>query len=125
MCFADTAAMASLALTCVYDGILATRQSKMVGAIQEALARMTKQILGELQSSGIIGNIYSTGLAMQVCVHCGQERRHSQESSLHPVIVLSLTLVFLACPFSGTQCNFRVLHPWSLELREESGQSAK
>ncbi|KAJ6654122.1 hypothetical protein lerEdw1_007390 [Lerista edwardsae] len=61
----DTAAMASLALTCVYDGILTTQQSKIVGAIQEALARITKQILGEQQSSGIIGNIYSTGLAMQ------------------------------------------------------------
>ncbi|XP_066467676.1 cobalamin binding intrinsic factor [Tiliqua scincoides] len=61
----DTAAMASLALTCVYDGILATQQGKLVGAIQEALAMITKQILGEQQSSGIIGNIYSTGLAMQ------------------------------------------------------------
>lgn len=61
----DTAAMASLALTCVYDGILATQQSKIIGAIQEALAMITKQILGEQQSSGIIGNIYSTGLAMQ------------------------------------------------------------
>lgn len=79
---ADTAAVASLALTCVYDGILATQQSKIVGAIQEALAMITKQILGEQQSSGIIGNIYSTGLAMQVCVNCVQESRDPKEAIL-------------------------------------------
>nr|XP_060610924.1 cobalamin binding intrinsic factor [Anolis sagrei ordinatus] len=61
----DTAAVASLALACVYDGMIATQQNKLVGTIQDALAHLTKQILGEQKSSGIIGNIYSTGLAMQ------------------------------------------------------------
>ncbi|XP_061465699.1 cobalamin binding intrinsic factor isoform X2 [Rhineura floridana] len=61
----DTAAMTSLALSCVYDGIIAVQQNKLVGAIQEALAMITKQILGSQQSNGIIGNLYSTGLAMQ------------------------------------------------------------
>lgn len=58
--------MASLALTCVYDEMIKSQQSKLIGALQEALALITKQILGEQQTNGILGNIYSTGLAMQV-----------------------------------------------------------
>ncbi|XP_033013656.1 cobalamin binding intrinsic factor isoform X2 [Lacerta agilis] len=60
-CFGvDTAAMVALALTCVHN-----RMSKMEGAITETLHEITAQILGSQQESGIIGNIYSTGLAMQ------------------------------------------------------------
>ncbi|XP_053107002.1 cobalamin binding intrinsic factor [Hemicordylus capensis] len=61
----DTAAMASLALTCVYDGMITKHQSKIVGVMQEALVMITKRIIDEQRSNGIIGNIYSTGLAMQ------------------------------------------------------------
>nr|XP_056707773.1 cobalamin binding intrinsic factor [Euleptes europaea] len=60
----DTGAVASLALTCVSE-MSKIQQSELVEVIQEALAKITKQILGEQQSNGIIGNIYSTGLAMQ------------------------------------------------------------
>ncbi|XP_063145209.1 cobalamin binding intrinsic factor-like [Candoia aspera] len=58
----DTGAMASLALFSVYEG---SQQSNLKQTIQDALARITKQILNEEQDSGILGNIYSTGLAMQ------------------------------------------------------------
>ncbi|XP_054827965.1 cobalamin binding intrinsic factor [Eublepharis macularius] len=59
----DTGAVASLALTCVSE--MSKIQQSIVEIIHEALAKITKQILGEQQSNGIIGNIYSTGLAMQ------------------------------------------------------------
>lgn len=58
-------AIASLALTCVSE-MSKIQQSELVKIIEEALAKMTKQMLGEQQGNGIIGNIYSTGLAMQV-----------------------------------------------------------
>ncbi|XP_058053179.1 cobalamin binding intrinsic factor-like [Ahaetulla prasina] len=61
----DTAAVASLALFCVYEGRISSQQSKLVGTIQAALALATKQILNEQQTNGLLGNIYSTGLAMQ------------------------------------------------------------
>ncbi|XP_039200113.1 cobalamin binding intrinsic factor-like [Crotalus tigris] len=61
----DTGAVASLALFCVYEGRISSQQSKLVGTIQEALALITKQILNEQQTNGLLGNIYSTGLAMQ------------------------------------------------------------
>ncbi|XP_028561529.2 cobalamin binding intrinsic factor [Podarcis muralis] len=63
-CFdVDTAAMVALALSCVHDGM--SKGSKMEGAITETLRVITAQILDSQQESGIIGNIYSTGLAMQ------------------------------------------------------------
>ncbi|KAH0621108.1 hypothetical protein JD844_022141 [Phrynosoma platyrhinos] len=55
-------AMTSLALTCVYHE---TQNKELVGIIQHALSQITTQILREQKSSGIIGNLYSTGLAMQ------------------------------------------------------------
>ncbi|XP_039200100.1 cobalamin binding intrinsic factor-like [Crotalus tigris] len=61
----DTAAVASLALFCVYEGRISSQQNKLVGTIQAALAQTTKQILNEQQTNGLLGNIYSTGLAMQ------------------------------------------------------------
>ncbi|XP_048340506.1 cobalamin binding intrinsic factor [Sphaerodactylus townsendi] len=60
----DTGAVASLALTCVSE-MSKIQQSEFVTVIEEALTKITKQILGEQHSNGIIGNIYSTGLAMQ------------------------------------------------------------
>uniref|UniRef100_A0ACB8G3P8 Uncharacterized protein n=1 Tax=Sphaerodactylus townsendi TaxID=933632 RepID=A0ACB8G3P8_9SAUR len=59
-----TGAVASLALTCVSE-MSKIQQSEFVTVIEEALTKITKQILGEQHSNGIIGNIYSTGLAMQ------------------------------------------------------------
>ncbi|KAM3855844.1 cobalamin binding intrinsic factor-like [Vipera latastei] len=61
----DTAAVASLALFCAYEGSISSQQSKLLGTIQAALARITQQILNEQQANGFLGNIYSTGLAMQ------------------------------------------------------------
>ncbi|XP_063145208.1 cobalamin binding intrinsic factor [Candoia aspera] len=61
----DTGAMASLALVCMYEGRISSQQRKLTGTIQDALARITKQILNEEWNNGILGNIYSTGLAMQ------------------------------------------------------------
>ncbi|XP_070592192.1 cobalamin binding intrinsic factor-like [Erythrolamprus reginae] len=56
----DTGAVASLALFCVYEG-----RSKITENIKTALSVIIGQILDEQQPSGILGNIYSTGLAMQ------------------------------------------------------------
>ncbi|XP_026541156.1 gastric intrinsic factor-like [Notechis scutatus] len=61
----DTAAVATLALFCVYEGRISPQQSKFIETIREALALATKQILNEQQSNGLLGNIYSTGLAIQ------------------------------------------------------------
>ncbi|XP_015675207.1 cobalamin binding intrinsic factor isoform X2 [Protobothrops mucrosquamatus] len=61
----DTAAVASLALFCVYEGRISSQQSKLTATIREALALITEQILQEQQTNGLLGNIYSTGLAMQ------------------------------------------------------------
>ncbi|XP_026577138.1 gastric intrinsic factor-like [Pseudonaja textilis] len=61
----DTAAVATLALFCVYEEKISPQQSKFTGTIRAALALATKDILNEQQSNGLLGNIYSTGLAMQ------------------------------------------------------------
>ncbi|XP_058010535.1 cobalamin binding intrinsic factor-like isoform X1 [Ahaetulla prasina] len=61
----DTGAVASLALFCVYEGRISSQQSKITGTIQAALTLITEQILNEQQTNGLLGNIYSTGLAMQ------------------------------------------------------------
>ncbi|XP_062974786.1 cobalamin binding intrinsic factor [Elgaria multicarinata webbii] len=63
--FVDTGAMASLALTCVYNENIMLKDSKLMNTFHDALTTITKQILGAQKSDGIIGNIYSTGLAMQ------------------------------------------------------------
>uniref|UniRef100_A0A8C6X1B2 Cobalamin binding intrinsic factor n=1 Tax=Naja naja TaxID=35670 RepID=A0A8C6X1B2_NAJNA len=54
-----------LALFCVYEGRISPQQSKFTGTLQAALALATKDILNEQQSNGLLGNVYSTGLAMQ------------------------------------------------------------
>ncbi|XP_025033297.1 transcobalamin-1-like, partial [Python bivittatus] len=61
----DTGAVVSLALFCVYERRVSSQQSKLTGTLQNALALIAKQILNEQQNNGILGNIYSTGLAMQ------------------------------------------------------------
>uniref|UniRef100_A0A8C5WRY9 Transcobalamin-like C-terminal domain-containing protein n=1 Tax=Laticauda laticaudata TaxID=8630 RepID=A0A8C5WRY9_LATLA len=61
----DTAAIASLGLFCVYEGKISPQQNKITGTVQAALTHITKQILNEQQSNGLLGNVYSTGLAMQ------------------------------------------------------------
>ncbi|KAF7235981.1 Cobalamin binding intrinsic factor [Varanus komodoensis] len=55
-----TGATASLALNCVYEEMI-----KLKEVLQDALTTITKQILHQKQSNGILGNIYSTGQAMQ------------------------------------------------------------
>ncbi|XP_077177171.1 cobalamin binding intrinsic factor [Paroedura picta] len=61
----DTGAVACLALACASEMSIVQQSQLLVKVIALALTEMTKQILGEQQSNGIIGNIYSTGLAMQ------------------------------------------------------------
>uniref|UniRef100_A0A670ZHU7 Cobalamin binding intrinsic factor n=1 Tax=Pseudonaja textilis TaxID=8673 RepID=A0A670ZHU7_PSETE len=61
----DTAAVANLGLFCVYEGKISPQQSKITGTVTAALTHITKQILNEQQSNGLLGNVYSTGLAMQ------------------------------------------------------------
>ncbi|XP_025033290.1 transcobalamin-1-like, partial [Python bivittatus] len=61
----DTAAMASLALFCVYEGRVSSQESELIGTLQNALGVTTKEILNAQQKNGILGNIYSTGLAVQ------------------------------------------------------------
>ncbi|XP_025033279.1 transcobalamin-1-like isoform X1 [Python bivittatus] len=70
----DIGAVASLALFCVDKGI-SSQQSELTGTIKKALALITKQILDEQQKNGTLGNIYSTGLAMQVHLK-GRESRN-------------------------------------------------
>ncbi|KAM6465961.1 transcobalamin-1-like isoform 2-T2 [Liasis olivaceus] len=71
----DTGAVASLGLFCVHERRVSSQQSKLTGTIRNALALIAKQILNEQQNNGILGNIYSTGLAMQVHLK-GRESRN-------------------------------------------------
>ncbi|XP_029430705.1 cobalamin binding intrinsic factor-like isoform X1 [Rhinatrema bivittatum] len=68
----DTASVAVLALTCVFNGKLATDAGTMVDVsgqmrsrVKEALSVLTAGILKAQKSDGVIGDIYSTGLAAQ------------------------------------------------------------
>ncbi|XP_058867872.1 transcobalamin-1-like [Acipenser ruthenus] len=61
----DTASVAVLALTCVRRSINPPNPVVLRLKIQNALKRLIKNILQETTSDGLIGNLYSTGLAMQ------------------------------------------------------------
>ncbi|XP_067397662.1 cobalamin binding intrinsic factor-like [Emydura macquarii macquarii] len=59
----DTGAMATLALTCVHNGLVKAEQSRILDAIQEALNKLHQQILKAVETN--TANIYSIGLALQ------------------------------------------------------------
>ncbi|MGH0168181.1 UNVERIFIED_CONTAM: hypothetical protein FKN15_053922 [Acipenser sinensis] len=61
----DTASVAVLALTCVKRSIKAPDRMVLRLKILNALKCLIKNILQETTSDGLIGNLYSTGLAMQ------------------------------------------------------------
>ncbi|XP_041091314.1 transcobalamin-1-like [Polyodon spathula] len=61
----DTASIAVLALTCMRRSVKPHVSVILSLKIQNALNRLIKNILQETKSDGLIGNIYSTGLAMQ------------------------------------------------------------
>ncbi|XP_058867876.1 transcobalamin-1-like isoform X1 [Acipenser ruthenus] len=61
----DTASVAVLALTCVKRSIKAPDRMVLRLKILNALKCLIKNILQETTSNGLIGNLYSTGLAMQ------------------------------------------------------------
>ncbi|XP_074854668.1 cobalamin binding intrinsic factor [Carettochelys insculpta] len=61
--FVDTGAMATLALTCVHNGLVKSQQSRILEAINEALDKLQQQILRDLETNST--NIYSLGLALQ------------------------------------------------------------
>lgn len=67
MGFTDTKSMAALALRCVYNEMSKHPQNLDRLLIVEGLENLAKDILrAQQQGHGIIGNIYSVGLAMQV-----------------------------------------------------------
>ncbi|XP_030046174.1 cobalamin binding intrinsic factor [Microcaecilia unicolor] len=68
----DTASVADLALTCIFNGKSITGVGTVVdisgqtrSTVKEALSVLTSGILKAQKSDGVIGNIYSTGLAAQ------------------------------------------------------------
>nr|XP_033775489.1 cobalamin binding intrinsic factor-like isoform X2 [Geotrypetes seraphini] len=68
--FVDTASVAVMALTCIFNGKSVAdagtvEDGKMRSSVKEALAVLTSGILKAQKSDGLIGNIYSTGLAAQ------------------------------------------------------------
>ncbi|XP_025062729.1 gastric intrinsic factor [Alligator sinensis] len=66
MGFTDTKSMAALALRCVYNEMSKHPQNPDRLLIVEGLENLAKDILrAQQQGHGIIGNIYSVGLAMQ------------------------------------------------------------
>ncbi|KAK6477824.1 transcobalamin-1-like [Huso huso] len=74
----DTASVAVLALTCVKRSIKAPDRMVLRLKILNALKCLIKNILQETTSDGLIGNLYSTGLAMQVRERRERERREGE-----------------------------------------------
>ncbi|XP_034501105.1 cobalamin binding intrinsic factor [Ailuropoda melanoleuca] len=61
----DTGAMATLALTCMYNKIPEGSEEGYRILFSQVLEEAVKNISLRIKDNGIIGNIYSTGLAMQ------------------------------------------------------------
>uniref|UniRef100_A0A8D2C2R3 Cobalamin binding intrinsic factor n=1 Tax=Sus scrofa TaxID=9823 RepID=A0A8D2C2R3_PIG len=61
----DTGAMATLALTCMYNKIPVGSEEGYRALFSQVLRNTVENISMRIQDNGIIGNIYSTGLAMQ------------------------------------------------------------
>ncbi|XP_069483834.1 transcobalamin-1-like [Ambystoma mexicanum] len=72
----DTAAVVVLGLTCVKK--TGTLTSEEIVAIKETLRSLVRKILRGKKSDGVIGNIYSTGLAMQALFVSGYYYTPSQ-----------------------------------------------
>lgn len=66
LCFTDTGAMATLALTCMYNKIPEGSEEGYRILFSQVLEEAVKNISMRIKDNGIIGDIYSTGLAMQV-----------------------------------------------------------
>ena len=62
----DTGAVATLALTCMYNRIPVGSQDNYRDLFGQALKVIVEDISSRIKADGIIGDIYSTGLAMQV-----------------------------------------------------------
>ncbi|XP_021517775.1 cobalamin binding intrinsic factor [Meriones unguiculatus] len=61
----DTGAVATLALTCMYNRIPVGSQENYRALFGQALKAIVENISLKIKADGIIGDIYSTGLAMQ------------------------------------------------------------
>lgn len=85
---ADTGAMAVLALTCVKrdktnsQNIMYKQDLEIIGGHIESLIR---KILSQKKEDGLIGNIYSTGEAMQVSQR--QRRESRRKEILNPLFL--------------------------------------
>lgn len=64
----DTGAVATLALTCMYNRIPVGSQENYRDLFGQALKVIVDNISLRIKADGIIGDIYSTGLAMQVII---------------------------------------------------------
>uniref|UniRef100_A0A6I8P7M7 Cobalamin binding intrinsic factor n=1 Tax=Ornithorhynchus anatinus TaxID=9258 RepID=A0A6I8P7M7_ORNAN len=61
----DTGAVATLALTCMYSKIPIGVEDGFGELFGQVLKEMVENLSSRIQDNGLIGNIYSTGLAMQ------------------------------------------------------------
>ncbi|GAB1302218.1 Cobalamin binding intrinsic factor [Apodemus speciosus] len=61
----DTGAVATLALTCMYNRIPVGSQENYRDLFGQALKAIVENISSRIKADGIIGDLYSTGLAMQ------------------------------------------------------------
>lgn len=97
----DTGAMAVLALTCLKRSIIngQIKANEMdLKNINDYTESLVKKILHEKKENGLIGNVFSTGEAMQVSQRLTQEteRGAMEEGTIsilsywHPNIVLSI-----------------------------------
>lgn len=66
LCLADTGAVATLALTCMYNRIPVGSEENYRELFGETLKALVDDISLRVKADGIIGDTYSTGLAMQV-----------------------------------------------------------
>lgn len=67
LCFqTDTGAMAVLALSCMKKSLVNQNIQTDVEDIVNNIQQLVKKILAEKKEDGLIGNIFSTGEAMQV-----------------------------------------------------------
>ncbi|XP_023378657.1 gastric intrinsic factor [Pteropus vampyrus] len=108
----DTEAVMTLALTCMYNKIPVGSEEDYRTLFGQVLKEVVENIGTRIRESGLIGNIYSTGLAMQVRTSLGsvpirldcRVKRPDTEA----VMTLALTCMYNKIPV-GSEEDYRTL----------------
>lgn len=84
----DTGAVATLALTCMYNKIPVGSQENYRDLFGQALKAIVEKISLRIKADGIIGDIYSTGLAMQALSVTPEQptKKWDCEKTMHTIL---------------------------------------